>query len=236
MQPDVPTDTGVEVARIKALQDNAQRLGLTWQLRPATVVSGPNPATANRVTIVMDGDVGSTPAPIEAVSMIGPLAFGMRVYVIISPPAGNHVVGLVDGQPPVLGKAVGISYALSLGSTTSATPVAMPSAPAVAFRKQYEDTYLHFVFTCTFFSTVADAGPAFSAAVPSRGIDIQVGRLDVANGAFNTRQQCAGQAAALVPAGEYTFEGYWRRSTGTGTLFVAADDVWTMSIEEYLPQ
>ncbi len=214
-----PDDAGLEMARIKAIQDNAQRLGLTWQLRLATVL--PNTTgTANSSPVVMDGDT----AAIDAVSMIGPLQGGMRVYVITSPPAGNHIVGMADARPTKLGKAVAVDYSLALGSTTSATPVAIPGAPAVSITKYYDDTYLHFVFACTFFSSVA-----------AQSIDIQTGRLDVANGSFNTRQQVAGQASATLPAGPYTFEGYWFRNTGAGTLFVTTDDSWSMSVEEYLP-
>lgn len=228
MQPE--SSGGLEVARLQAVADNADRLGLVWQLRLATVQAAPV-ATTDAATIIIDADT----EPIQAKSMVGPLQVGMRVWVITSPPAGNHIVGLVDGKPTRLGKAVGIAYNLSSGSTTSATPVAMPGAPAVAITKYYDDTYLHFVFTCTFFATVADAGPAFSANANSGAIDIQVGRLDVANGSFNTRQQCAGQASASLPAGDYTFNGYWRRNTGGGTLFVVSDDIWTMSVEEFWP-
>lgn len=198
--------------------------GVSWRLVLATV------ATTDPYSVIVDGDS----APILVVSMLNALPVAEdRVYVLLTPPSGNFIVGEVN--PGRLGKGVGIAYNLSNGSTTSATPVAMPGAPAVAITKRYDDTLLHFVFSCTFFATVADAGPAFSAAVPSETIDIQVGRLDVANGSFNTRQQCAGQASAAVAAGTYTFEGYWFRNTGAGTLFVTTDDIWTMSVEEYWP-
>ncbi len=91
MQP----DADLEAARIKAIQDNAERLGLTWRLRVAKV--SPTPAaTPNAAAVTIDGDSESIPA----VSMIGPLFGDQRVYVITSPPAGNHIVGLVDAELP----------------------------------------------------------------------------------------------------------------------------------------
>ena len=83
-QPD--SETGDEVARIKAIQDNAERLGLTWGLRPATVTSNADPVMAR-----YDGD-GET---IAMVSMIGVLNVGQRVYAIRVPPSGNYIVGAV---------------------------------------------------------------------------------------------------------------------------------------------
>lgn len=216
--PDIVAQATAEAAK------QSVAWGVSWRLMLGTVV-GIDP-----FAVTIDGDT----QPILCVSMIGErLRADDRVYVLLTPPAGNFIMGQVN--PVQLGRGVGVDYNLALGSTTSATPVAIPGAPAVAITKGYDDTLLHFVFTCTFFSSVSDAGPAFSAAVPSLGIDIQVGRLDVSNGSFNTRQQCAGQASAALDAGTYTFEGYWYRNTGAGTLFVTTDDIWTMSVEEYWP-
>lgn len=209
---------------VQALLDNANRLGLTWKMSLATVNN------TSPIMATLDGDTTS----INMTSIIGEnLVVGDRVYVMSVPPAANFIMGEVN--PGRLGKGVGIDYNLADGSTTSATPVPVPGVPAVAITKRYADTWLHFVFTCTFFATGADAGAAFSANVPADGIDIEVGRLDTLNGALNTRQQCAGQAVAALPAGYYVFEGYWYRSSGTGTLFINTDDVWTMSVEEYWP-
>lgn len=72
-----------------ALIQNAQRLGLTWQMRTATVAYGTNPAA---VSAILDGDS----VPIGMVSTIGPLGVGQRVYVTQVPPSGNFVTGLID--------------------------------------------------------------------------------------------------------------------------------------------
>ncbi|WP_169596582.1 hypothetical protein [Micromonospora sp. HNM0581] len=76
-------------ALAEAVVERAVRVGLTWRLRPATVVG---PAEAGGVRGLYDGDV----APIRMVSMVGRLPRGARVWVLCTPPAGNHVVGFID--------------------------------------------------------------------------------------------------------------------------------------------
>lgn len=74
---------GDEVARVKAIQDNAERLGLVWALRPATVTS------SSPVEAMVDGDTQT----IGMQSMMGAVYPGDRVYVIKVPPSGNFIVG-----------------------------------------------------------------------------------------------------------------------------------------------
>lgn len=72
----------------QALVDNADRLGMTWQLRPATVITS---TASGTVTASYDGDDEA----IGMVSMIGKPAIGDRVYAISVPPAGNFITGFV---------------------------------------------------------------------------------------------------------------------------------------------
>ena len=79
-------------ASAQALVANAGRLGLTWDLRPATVTeSAP-------LAVICDGD----DTGIGATSMIGPVAIGDRIYVITVPPSGQFVVGWVNNRPGVI--------------------------------------------------------------------------------------------------------------------------------------
>lgn len=124
MQPDAGD---LEVARIKALQENADRLGLIWRLRPATVV-GSVTNSADRAAVVIDGDVSRDPVPIDAVSMIGPLQPGARVYVITSPPAGNHIVGRVNAALAVTSMDANRTGGGDATGAITTTEVAIPSA------------------------------------------------------------------------------------------------------------
>jgi hypothetical protein len=229
MQPDASAGSDLEAVRIKALQDNAGRLGLTWDLRTATVVQG---LDANAALIVFDGD--GNPEGIQAVSMVGPLLAGQRVYAITSPPSANHVVGVVEGRATRLGKSV-VQRFLEVGSHNAVTVVPLPTTPTLSFVKYYDDTYVHFVHTCTFFSTGGDTGAAFYVTTAS-GLLVNVGALFANNGTNSVRQQVAGQNyTAALAAETYSFIGNWQIVNGAGVLNTNADDLWTLSAEEYWP-
>jgi hypothetical protein len=89
--PAAPTATS---STAKAIVDNANRLGLTWIMRPATVTSLTSTSSAQSVSISYDGDVGS----VTAVSVCGVVLPGTRVLAIQIPPSGNFVIGVIGGQ------------------------------------------------------------------------------------------------------------------------------------------
>jgi hypothetical protein len=73
----------------QALKDNAKQLGLTWDLRPGTIVAqlsaAPSPGA---VSVLLDGD--DTPVP---AILIGALTNPRRVMVLLIPPAGFYIIG-----------------------------------------------------------------------------------------------------------------------------------------------
>ena len=102
MTDPIPVTTGASAstetpatAVAAALVQNAGRLGLTWDLKPATI--GDTSAT---ITVVIDGDS----AAISAQNMLGEKVIaGDRVYVVVVPPAGNFIVGRQGiNYPPYL--------------------------------------------------------------------------------------------------------------------------------------
>lgn len=75
---------------VKAAIDDAARLGLVWRIIPASVVGrGVSDPMATRV--VLDGDTNSG----RAVSMVGGLRSGQRVWCVQVPPAGLYVMGVI---------------------------------------------------------------------------------------------------------------------------------------------
>lgn len=80
-------------AAVEALLADADRLGLTWRLRPGTV-AGSGLAAPESVPVVVDGDA----AQARARSMTGAVVAGQRVWVVQIPPAGLYVLGTI-GQP-----------------------------------------------------------------------------------------------------------------------------------------
>lgn len=83
--PDEPV-TGQVSAGVQALKDNADRLGLTWQLRLGTVTDR---GVSDKVQL--DGD----DTAIGAVPIVGNPAIGQRVYVVSVPPGGSFMIGQV---------------------------------------------------------------------------------------------------------------------------------------------
>jgi hypothetical protein len=76
-----PDDVGTLVG---ALQTNAERLGLTWQMRLAEVVDDSSVIFDGDGTVVSDSITNITGQQLTA---------GDRVYVMSVPPAGNYVTG-----------------------------------------------------------------------------------------------------------------------------------------------
>lgn len=75
---------------VKAAIEDAARLGLVWRIIPASVVGqGMSDPMATRV--VLDGDTTSG----RAVSMVGALRSGQRVWCVQVPPAGLYVMGVI---------------------------------------------------------------------------------------------------------------------------------------------
>ncbi len=74
------------VAQVQAIIENAQKLGLVWILRQATIVDD------SPILATQDGDT----EPISHTSIIGTVASGQRVWVLVVPPSGNYIVGFVD--------------------------------------------------------------------------------------------------------------------------------------------
>jgi hypothetical protein len=225
----------VMVATVRQLIEQSRSLGMTWTLRLATVI------TTNPVRIVFDGDVETNLSP--AVPMISEINAQQRVYVLIIPPAGNFICGSASilVVPSRLGNTIARTFTTVAGTTTSATPVAMAGPPTCSIVKAYGKNVTRFKFTWagTFFGAGGDAGAAFYARDPSSGNIVQLAQMNAANGTNGVRQALAGitySVAGQDDARTYSFEGYWARTGGVGTLTVAADDEWCLAVEEILIQ
>jgi hypothetical protein len=91
--PPAPSPTHPAAAVARAVIDNADRNGLKWTLKLATVTSDQNNTNPNRVTARYDGDSGG----VTMLSAIGVPAAGSRVMCIQVPPSGNFIIGNVQG-------------------------------------------------------------------------------------------------------------------------------------------
>jgi hypothetical protein len=101
---------------IQTVVERADALGLTWDLRPATVSDGSDPVA---VIAAYDGDTAS----IAMTSMVGPIPPATRVYAVKVPPAGNYIIGFVTE----IGDLDANSTTQGTVATAAGTEVAVPS-------------------------------------------------------------------------------------------------------------
>lgn len=124
--PQFSLEVQAAVAAVKALVENAKALGLIWSLRPATVtVDAPDPSL---VEVIMDGDTVS----ISVVSLIGALAEGSRVMVMVVPPSGMFIIGQPDTGPRIVSYSATSTGDQSLTTTPTGIVSTSLTIPATA--------------------------------------------------------------------------------------------------------
>ena len=188
----------------------SQRLGLTWDLKLATV-SGFAP-----LMVQFDGDTatagGSTPA-VQAVSMIGPLPLDIRVWVMVIPRGINAVMGFAtDGPRHRIGTQVIIGDSTAFNTTeTSIGEVTVP----------VERDHIYYIYGSTRIgATVAND----RAIVRLRLGDVAGLELQSDPGVYLPNAGTAGNGAIVDVEWRATFTGWQQftltaeRGAGTGNI------------------
>lgn len=107
----------LDVAGVEAVQADAGRLGLQWQMRTATILEMVDSAA---VLATYDGD--SQPTPMQ---LIGPRVLpGDRVQVVFVPPEGNYVLGQGLYVPGMKLLTMGRGGGTQVSTTSSAAEIA----------------------------------------------------------------------------------------------------------------
>ena len=210
---------------VKAIQDNADRLGLLWQIRFGTVTVGSDPAA---VTVVMDADT----VTINAVSLIGVMGFGARVAVIQVPPTVNYVISRLGVA--VASNSESINEVMGADTTTSATYVNLAAPSSLTFVKRNDDTRLYCDLNLIVSATVAAARADFAIEVDGTDYDIIaffISGISV-NQSVSGVLHIPGAAAGGPPAGTYTVQVRWKRGSGVGTLSVGTPNRISFSVFE----
>lgn len=217
---------GLISTAVQEVVSQAKALGISWTIRLATVVQ----ATAATTSVIMDGDTATL--SVSNLSSTSLLA-GQRVYVLITPPSGNFIIG--SSEPILLGNNCGTAGSMASGSTTSPNYVAQPGNPAVTLTKKFSNTSLRFSWAQTYYTT-APVNALFGLITPASGHQVFLGKHNVANGATNSHTPVSGvTGAAGIDAGTDTWIGAWAAAGGGGALTVDAGDFWTLCVEEYWP-
>lgn len=213
-------------AGTKQLIEDATRLGISWTLRPGTVL------ITDPLKVTFDGD----DTPVSAVSIIGILAVGTRVMGLIVPPGGNFVIGMNDGSQFTsrLQSPVNYSAAGAVGSTTSATYVNMPNLPFVTVIKRFgaNDTNIQFIMTTSIFGSGTNTGVQFAVNLTGgTGTDVDlITRLMTAS--LTHTDFAMTKLLTGLPSGTYTLSGRWRRTASANTLQMDTGDWTTILAEE----
>lgn len=235
----IPSVVGTAV---EGIVENADRLGLTWTLRPATVIDGGTPSSNLPAGIIMATYDGDT-EPIGMVSMVGQgIPANTRVYVLRVPPSGNFIVGFTD-------IAVGLGLSVynnvntgdpASGTTTSGTYVDMPGPMEMTFRKYYFHSRIRLWMSGTWFESTGTAGTSAAfglevagGSVTTTDFNMSAYRATIPAGIVRLPIIAADKIVTCPGKGLLTITARWFRSTGAGTLGVAiGTDFLSMSAEE----
>lgn len=151
VEPQIPLATSL--ASVDELVLQARRLGLTWSLRPATVVDVTYITLgAYEPRVQMDGDVLN--AAIAVVSLAGPVAVGMRVMVMSVPPVGNYVIGVISVgalQRLEIGARASHGTTITTTETVMETFTSFAALPGAAYRLSVNGALLAATTTFTQF-------------------------------------------------------------------------------------
>lgn len=222
-----PEETTVLVQAIVA---DAQRLGLIWTMRLATV------STTDPLTGTYDGDDTSVPL----IDMIG-ARVGQRVWVIGIPQGGNYVIGWAPGATLI--QTYGLHGTGISDSVASSSYTNMAAPSSFTYVKKHDLTATRIQMTVGFFTNSAasglDAGVTFDGGattvqVVKYGATISTGVHLQGTGVQNV--PIYGASAAPMPAGTYTVQGRWRRSAGAGTISRDAQDWLSIECIETAPE
>lgn len=195
-------------ALVQALRDNAGALGLTWQLRPATVVFNTNGIASVRYD---GGDEVET----RAVPLIESVYADDRVMVMHVPPSSNYIIGYATAST---GRGPGGRVATSLRTTSSAaittveTIVDTVTAPLVAgrtYKVSWDFAWTQSVATDAFFARIRED---IVTGTQLQGFRLMAGETA---SSFPAHRECEYTA---VTTGDKTFVGTFVRTGGTGSV------------------
>lgn len=176
VDPTIPQTTSL--ASVDELVQQADRLGLTWGLRPGTVTDVSDGGSPYNPRVQMDGDPQNIALP--TVSLIGGLALGMRVQVMRVPPAGNYIIGVIN---PVTTQRYEIGAFANHGTSITTTEAVMETFSSfnvlggAAYRLEIDGYLIAATTTFTTFRLrkTNTAGQSLNASDQHPGIGLGVG-------------------------------------------------------------
>lgn len=203
---------------------SADRLGLKWSLRPASVSGGAN---VTAISLVLDGD-GTL---VNAYSLIGPLSSAARVMVMVVPPSGLYVIGYV-GEQSIVNSQVFRYVPASPQSATGTTLTTLVGA-SFTFTKRASYSSLQLRLSTAGRATTAGATYAAVVAANFNGTPFEVTTLFFS--VAETHLAFSHDFAATdLEAGDYTITLQARTGTPGKTYVTDQNDLTTLTVTEIL--
>ena len=216
IEQDAPELIGIGA---QAVVENANRLGLTWQLRPATVAEV---ELDGAIVAIYDGDT----VPIGMINLNGSLTVGSRVMAMFVPPSGNFIIGAirVDDLPAFIESSTDESFSnTTFDNGTAVLGIAFiaPASGAVhitvsAFITNVNNTFYTAMSYRITEGNVVDSGTEILA--PSDDRSLSTSRAVTTGGATQLSASYRRLTTGLVPGGSYNVTAYKRVSGGTGSF------------------
>jgi len=223
-------DTSTLVA---AIVDNAKRLGLTWEIVYATVISGSDTTSGLATVIAFDGPADAPTVSVPAVSLIGVLRVGVRVAVLSVPPAGQYIIGALNAATLLPDPTIAYGQA-AVANTTSGAFVNMGSVSPTQF------TFVKRRNTSSVMVSVAIQ--LFSSAVPTVAVFALTNGTQIVecarrsfSGANQHTETTGFSRLAGMAAGSHTMNLQWARLSGAGILNTNTEDTISVSMMEITP-
>lgn len=192
-----------------------------------TVTSRSAISTDNRLSVAFDGSSLSVPVKqfagvmARAGDRVGLLKFGVEWVV----------VGTFTATDP---EDVAYLGAAAIGSTTSATYVATPSAEEVTFVKAWDDTNVRMAVNVGVYANASTTGVAFGLRFAELALNYDVAQLIIDTA--SAHKFVAGlRIEPGIPAGTYTVQLQWKRSFAGSTVQQDANDWVSFGVSEVGP-
>lgn len=227
LTPTAQQGIGESVTAIAELKAMAERLGLTWQVRTATIDAIVND---NSVIATYDNDSNG----VLMINMAGPLLAGDRVWVFVVPPQGNYVISRPASRYYV--NATSLRAFPGTQTTTSAVYVTI-TGTSTTFTKLYDDTNLTLILSGVSTVTANPTGLLAALNIDNNDYDVASLLYNVNNSHLTwtgSRNTGVAPGAFAIPAGTYTVAARWRRFSGAGTLTISNDAQVSYTIIETL--
>lgn len=194
-------------ALTQAILENAQRLGLKWNLIPGTVTA--INAGSAQVMVLIDGDS----VAIGAHSLIGTFDVGTRVMVLVVPPSGNYILGLYGNADVRRSLTFGETFLSSSTLVLTGTDTLVPGC-TVSFTLTRPAIVASWI-NVDFFELT---GPAVVQGIGSIYIDnVVTNTCNSLMRVANDRQMPGASFTTELAAGDHTIELRARRDVAAGT-------------------